>query len=193
MNKLILRRKYFRGHKGRPGFEGGSVPRSAGKVIPDFKVTGRDENGMSAGDRHRFELTKYLRQVKKVGSRSSTESVVCDYGHFSFPKGELPAKYKLGKSKECFRNAMRLAEQHPELTYVEGFAFPDFMDIPIHHAWCVDKNNLVIDNTWPKIGTVYKGIRFDIDFIYKVQMETETYGVIDFSSKFFRDAYPPKV
>ena len=33
--------------------------------------------------------------------------------------------------------------------------------IPVHHAWCVDAEDRVIDATWPEEGAAYMGIVFD--------------------------------
>lgn len=51
-----------------------------------------------------------------------------------------------GRLKECFRNAYRKAIDHPELTYVEGYATVN--GLPVHHAWLLDPDGNVQDPTW---------------------------------------------
>ncbi len=66
-------------------------------------------------------------------SRSSIERVVRDNGRYYNPQ-PLPRNYKWAKAKQCFTNAHKLTDMNPDLTYVEGYAIPDFIDMPIHHA-----------------------------------------------------------
>ena len=75
----------------------------------------------------------------------SMEEAVFKLGQFSRPQ-KLPKGYRWGKQKECFPNAARLADKFRNLTYNEGFAHGAV--IPVHHAWCTDEFNNVIDNTW---------------------------------------------
>lgn len=56
----------------------------------------------------------------------------------------------------CFRNAAMYAIDH-KLRYVEGYAVSI---IPVHHAWCADKDDNVIEVTWDKVGTGYFGVEF---------------------------------
>ncbi|OGC89255.1 MAG: hypothetical protein A2W25_04305 [candidate division Zixibacteria bacterium RBG_16_53_22] len=78
--------------------------------------------------------------------------------------------------KECFRNAAMLALEHPELTYVEGYALSI---ISTHHAWCVDKEGRVVDPTWPEVGTEYYGVPFDKAWLFRELHKMEYYGLID--------------
>jgi len=150
------------GHAGRPGKVGGGMA--------------------SAGS----GLTDYLDFVANVSVRSK-EAVVLEHGQFFEPQ-PLPKKYQYGQAKLCFMNAYQLAYR-TGLQYAEGFAFPDFLEIPIHHAWVVDQDGKVLDNTWKKPGTAYFGIAFDADFVEKVVVETGEYGVLTFHSQVFRDQY----
>jgi hypothetical protein len=152
------------GHAGRPGEIGGSLPE----------------------DSPQRDMMDFVNNVASMQD-NSIYGVVRRHGQFYTPQ-PLPKKYKMGKIKECYSNAYRLSQKHG-LQYVEGLAFPDFMNIPIEHAWCVDSDGNVIDNTWKIPGTVYYGIPFEDDFISRVFAETETFGVIKLYSETFRNKY----
>lgn len=166
------------GHKGRPGQVGGS---GEGGSSPEENDTASPNSTIST----------YLSSVHNMGVSRAKESVVLIHGKQYTPQ-KLPSKYKMAQAKKCFQNAFELANSNPELTYVEGFAVPDFVPIPIHHAWTVDKQGKVVDNTWKTPGAEYMGVPFELPFIYKVQTETEQYGVMDFHSKTFREKYETK-
>lgn len=59
----------------------------------------------------------------------------------------LPAGVPAGPKRQCYQNAGTLAVENPDLTYVEGYAQPPGLP-PVHHAWCVDAEGRVIDNTF---------------------------------------------
>lgn len=63
--------------------------------------------------------------------------------------------------KNCFVAAARLADDNPELTYVEGYGRTTInVDFPFEHAWCIDDDGNVIDPAWGTVGTAYLGIAF---------------------------------
>ena len=100
----------------------------------------------------------------------------------SFKPMPLPKKVKRGKMKQCFKNAADLALDssltpgHIELVYVEGYALNI---IPVHHAWCVDREGNVYDNTWPDGGKEYYGVMFTTSFLADRLLKSKTYGLID--------------
>ena len=58
----------------------------------------------------------------------------------------------------CYELSARAARDHPQLTYVEGFAG----DMTVHHAWLIDRHGRVIDLTWPLgPGGEYIGIALE--------------------------------
>jgi hypothetical protein len=59
----------------------------------------------------------------------------------------LPAGVPQGPKRQCYQNAGTLAIENSDLTYVEGYAQPPGLP-PVHHAWCVDAEGFVIDNTF---------------------------------------------
>jgi hypothetical protein len=88
------------------------------------------------------------------------------------------SKVKLGRSKECFKNAYLLADSRDDVIYTEGFATIPKLNLPVMHAWCVDKKGCVFDPTW-KDGAEYFGIKFDLKFVRKTILARKKYGVID--------------
>lgn len=91
---------------------------------------------------------------------------VLEHAHF-YPPAERPKKYRKGKRKNCWGNAQLLAMDHPELNYVEGFAFGQSNALAFEHAWCVTENGMVVDTTWPEPGLVYYGVPFDREALMK--------------------------
>lgn len=59
----------------------------------------------------------------------------------------LPAWVSPGPKRQCYQNAGNLVIENRGLTYVEGYAQPPGLP-PVHHAWCVDAEGRVIDNTF---------------------------------------------
>ncbi len=100
------------------------------------------------------------------------EDLILTNGRF-FEPTPLPKGLPKGEIKDCFRNAFLLAHEH-DLTYVEGYARGI---IPVHHAWNVDKNGKVVDNTWcgtdskpslrrnPVLGEEYFGVALNLEFV----------------------------
>ena len=80
--------------------------------------------------------------------------------------------------KQCFKNAFTLAGSNPGvLAYVEGLALT--CGIPLHHAWCVDRDGNVIEPTWPDMGEAYFGVALDIDAMRAHVLAKGTYGFIE--------------
>lgn len=59
---------------------------------------------------------------------------------------QLPARYPSMIPRACYWNAWKLAKRFRSLRYVEGYAYGGL--IPVMHAWCVDRDDRVIDPTW---------------------------------------------
>jgi hypothetical protein len=95
----------------------------------------------------------------------------------SFPWREKPKSVRFGRQKECFKNAMHLAIE-TGWTYCEGYAMGYF---PTMHAWVVDDEGFVIDNTWrdDQPAREYLGVRMTEDFVTETVLAKGTYGVIE--------------
>lgn len=95
--------------------------------------------------------------------------------------------FEIGEGRECFLNAAHLAIARRDLTYVEGMAMCGFF--PVHHAWVVDADGRVIDNTWVAENGVeedgegaerqYLGYAVEAEELYERLVEQEVYGVLD--------------
>lgn len=58
-----------------------------------------------------------------------------------------------GSPKNCFEDAAMLSQEHPELTYVEGYALNTVLPTP--HAWCVTEDGTVVDATWAAVSRMH--------------------------------------
>jgi hypothetical protein len=100
----------------------------------------------------------------------------------AFPHRDLPKGVKWGKQRGCYENAARLVIQHPDrFLYVEGLA----RGVLIHvaHAWVVDREGYVVDNTWrDEEGDefvherLYFGVPFQAEYLKRQLAVTKEYG-----------------
>jgi hypothetical protein len=131
------------------------------------------------------ELQQFLKQTASMlGSANSNRinrySSIYDFVHQrgqSFVPQKLPKGYKRGIIKECFRNALLLANSEPNLIYCEGYACGAV--IPVYHAWCCDGKGKVLEVTWDKPGSEYIGVPIQTDYACKIVDRAGYYGVID--------------
>lgn len=82
-----------------------------------------------------------------------------------FYPGPEPEHY--GPMGDCYHNAWHYALEH-DLHYVEGYAIAGQIAIPIEHAWCVDDQGRVHDNTW-RDGHSYFGMAFKSESLDELQ------------------------
>lgn len=88
-----------------------------------------------------------------------------------------PTHYRLGRPKECYRNAFELLTENLDLVYCEGYCSGL---IPFMHAWVTDKEGSVIDNTLPDPETrLYFGVPFKEDYVFDVIQRRKYYGVME--------------
>lgn len=82
---------------------------------------------------------------------------------------------KHGEPQQCFQNAANLVIGNPKYRYVEGMAMGV---IPTMHAWVIDAQDRVIDNTWMN-GVDYFGVVIPFDYLLHALVSRGYYGVID--------------
>ena len=131
---------------------------------------------------HEENLKQYVEQLATLQRSVSqnnwlyhgVEDMVAKIGRFDVV-GSLPKGIRRGKAKLCFMNAFQLMG-NGRYTYVEGIAMPSNTLFPVHHAWCVDAHNRVIDPTWTE-GAAYCGIHLNVTFVIKRVAKKRTYGV----------------
>lgn len=99
------------------------------------------------------------------------------YGHAFSPRA-LPSSFPVGTPRECYRNAGMLALEYPDLTYVEGLA--DNSILPVSHAWCVDSQGKVVDNTWTSTAqTTYFGVPVQTQVLEEHVSQTGYWGLFE--------------
>lgn len=95
----------------------------------------------------------------------------------------LPDGVRRGVARECFRNATELFVDAPDrYVYCEGFGTtPRLRQLPIHHAWCLDKlTGRVVDPTWKDPEACeYFGVAFDAETVLRETLALEVYGLLD--------------
>lgn len=116
----------------------------------------------------REEVLAYCRMVQSVRGRlrpegwtyTGMEDFLLDRGTF-WTAAPLPPNVRQMTPKACFWNALKMAQRHRRTwRYVEGLALGI---LPVHHAWVVDADGVVIDPTWETPGRAYFGVVFDVD------------------------------
>lgn len=73
-----------------------------------------------------------------------------------FDWSPLPPRMRRRAPKACFWNSLQLAERgRGRFAYIEGFATAM---LPVHHAWCFDRETgRIVDATWVE-GSGYVGV-----------------------------------
>jgi hypothetical protein len=96
-------------------------------------------------------------------------------GQFFEPR-PLPAGMDYLEIKHCIKNAFWTALQE-RFVYVEGYAISSVNDLPLLHAWNLDRKGFVLDTTWNPHGRVYFGVIFPLAMIRRKR--STQYSVID--------------
>lgn len=132
----------------------------------------------------REELERYVSMLKQLEVPALVERFVLRNGE-EFNPPSYPSPQRMGfKPQMCFKNAYMVASSDPEeYTYVEGFALTKelYGKMPIttiHHAWCVDRWDKIIDPTWNSRGAAYFGVRFSLDRVYKELSKNKVFGLL---------------
>jgi hypothetical protein len=119
----------------------------------------------------REEVTNWLTMLRRC-TRRPDGYTYAGIGDFLLRHGEwhepqpCPAKVPRGMPRNCFHNALALASRRRRrgYRYVEGYAMPNIgLPLAVHHAWCLDGDGHLIDNTWEVPGLAYLGVPFSLD------------------------------
>ena len=81
-------------------------------------------------------------------------------GQFFKPR-PLPAGIDYLEIRQCYQNAFRTALEE-SFVYVEGYALSASHNLPLLHAWNLDRAGFVADRTWSPHGRVYFGVVFPL-------------------------------
>jgi hypothetical protein len=125
----------------------------------------------------------------------STQRLVLDYGKPFVTQVKSPFK---GERKACFKNCYKALWDYPQLSYCEGFAIDDDLNLAISHAWLVNDSLEVIDPTWIGKrfkGSTYFGVIFNRQFVMEMAEKTRSYGILDSDymneHQLKREGFPP--
>ena len=125
-------------------------------------------------------LKRYRRTIAPNARRlhllyAGKEDLLLRHGRFFTPQPR-PGRYRQRRAKACFYNAFMLA-QKTGLRYVEGVAIGNIrLNYPVHHAWCVDDDDCVVDATWANPGLAYFGVEFAIQRVAREPRDKSTFG-----------------
>lgn len=85
-----------------------------------------------------------------------------------------------GRPKLCFENATKLVWADSTLTYCEGFVLREDLPLAVLHAWALDRDGRVIDNTLRDAETcLYFGVRFTRTQLDDELRRNKVYGLLD--------------
>lgn len=129
-------------------------------------------------------LNNILNQIVTLVSGNKNELKYCCVEEFVLKNGnyyEINNKsfdIRYGEKGDCFKNALNFS-MFKGLTYCEGYSL--IRSIPMLHAWCVDKDNFVVDPTWDEdMNTgIYFGVKFPSDFVWTIVIKQTVYGILD--------------
>ena len=119
-------------------------------------------------NRLKIFLKKQAELIRKIHPQpewryNSFEELILNCGReMSF--APLPKNIEPGLPKGCYYNCLQILDEHPELTYCEGYALADGLVLPVPHAWLINSKGEVIDPTWND-RSAYIGVSFDTDWL----------------------------
>lgn len=161
-----------RDEKGKWSRLGGGVPGKPATVPTDEAQTKGIHDYLTSLSKLRFGMGGKPREY------SGYEDLVLKEGT-TYEKRRSSEGFDRGEMKQCYVNASKLANDHPEFTYVEGWAAGP---IPVHHAWVADKNGAVIDTTWPEDLSEprgYVGLPIPDSIRLGLQVRTGIYDILN--------------
>ena len=129
-------------------------------------------------------LLEYLKKMSTVIVRN--EFKYNNFEDFVFKNGvpfkEMSSdKVRMGQQGNCFMNAARLS-QNRKYTYCEGYCAVSDVPIPILHAWVIDEQHKVVENTLRISNNaiaVYYGVVFSGLYLATTISQRRYFGLID--------------
>lgn len=112
-------------------------------------------------------LTPYSTNPAYSGPRIILEHGMQFLAYANAPDFESGRSRHYSKRSACYLNAALLASDTPDLTYVEGYAWPNQFPFPVEHAWVMTPTKRIIDPTWGHLHdpTTYYGVPFHTDWL----------------------------
>lgn len=131
--------------------------------IPQFlNIMSNDLSQLKTLLQERVELMRgYARPDRRY---CCFEELILD-GGVAMVAATKPPKLKQGLPKSCYYNAQQLAFKRKSLTYIEGYAIPYSVMLPIAHGWLLNEKGEAIDPTWDKPGVAYLGIPLKTEWV----------------------------
>lgn len=112
-------------------------------------------------------IEQHANALDRMGHGRSIYSELLKHGR-EFTAQPLPEDIERGTPRECFQNCLNIADGDT-LIYCEGYALRPDLGILIHHAWCIDGDEMVVDPTWDDPETcLYFGIDFQIQWVWEL-------------------------
>jgi len=129
-------------------------------------------------------LVDYLKKMSTIIVRSefkynSFEDFVLKNG-VPF-KERTPDKIRMRQVGDCFANATRLT-QNRKYKYCEGYCAVSNIPVPVLHAWVIDNQHRVVDNTLrlsDNVVVVYYGVVFSGLYFATTISQRKYFGLID--------------
>jgi hypothetical protein len=109
---------------------------------------------------------------------TDTAKLILEFGRHYTEFAPEHTTIRRGEMGECYANAGRMAFDNPRLRYVEGYAVPATVPLPMMHAWLIDADDRIIDPTWPD-GTAYFGVPIPRATYSELLMRLGYWGVLD--------------
>ncbi|MDW9481175.1 hypothetical protein GOB57_21245 [Sinorhizobium meliloti] len=132
----------------------------------------------------KMAIEQFLEMLAGLDAQAPFGRFMLDHGsyHVAAPK---PPRYKAMMPTRCFSNAQRsvvaaVSAGRKPLTYAEGYACSGALAVcaPMLHAWLVDDEGRVVDQTWSSPETsAYFGVKFRPEYVMeKAQKHGRTYN-----------------
>jgi hypothetical protein len=109
----------------------------------------------------------------------TAEGYITDKGK-AYTGVPLPKGMRMGREKQCFKNATDAVMAHPGWTYAEGYAAPyNTKGFATLHAWAVNEDGNAVDPTWPHAElNDYYGVEYPTAQYEAFIVKTGMYGVL---------------